>query len=126
MDLVNVKTSEQELQANRQSINIESFHVHVYFDPETRIVAERIRQELAEEFHLQPGRLHTGPVGPHTKAMFGVTIVPEDITKVVAWLRQNHAGLSVLVHPESGDVLGDHTERALWLGRQLELKTEAL
>jgi DOPA 4,5-dioxygenase len=35
-------------------------------------------------------------------------------------------GLSVLVHPSTGDSYGDHVERALWLGEKLKLNAEAL
>ena len=38
----------------------------------------------------------------------------------------NHAGLDVLIHPETGDDVADHTEQALWLGQKLELNIEFL
>jgi DOPA 4,5-dioxygenase len=30
--------------------------------------------------------------------------------------------LNVLVHPQTGDDLADHSDNALWLGRKLRLK----
>jgi DOPA 4,5-dioxygenase len=32
----------------------------------------------------------------------------------------------VLVHPESGDEVADHTAHALWLGNRLPLRLDAL
>jgi DOPA 4,5-dioxygenase len=33
----------------------------------------------------------------------------------------HHGPLAVLIHPNTDDDLGDHSDRALWLGRQLDL-----
>jgi DOPA 4,5-dioxygenase len=39
----------------------------------------------------------------------------------VSWLQLNSRGLSILVHPHTGDEAKDHLEFAIWLGRQLPL-----
>jgi DOPA 4,5-dioxygenase len=36
-------------------------------------------------------------------------------------LALNRNGLAILVHPESGDGLADHTQHALWMGEILEI-----
>jgi DOPA 4,5-dioxygenase len=38
----------------------------------------------------------------------------------------NREGLSVLVHPSTGDGYGDHLVRSLWLGERLKLNESAL
>jgi DOPA 4,5-dioxygenase len=38
----------------------------------------------------------------------------------------NRQGLTVLVHPSTGDSYGDHLERSLWLGEVLKLRAEVL
>ncbi len=38
----------------------------------------------------------------------------------------NRAGLTVLVHPETGDDVADHSEHAAWLGAVLPLRLEVL
>jgi DOPA 4,5-dioxygenase len=38
----------------------------------------------------------------------------------------NREGLSVLVHPSTGDGYGDHLERSLWLGDRLKLNEAVL
>lgn len=38
------------------------------------------------------------------------------------WIDKHRNGLSVLLHPVTGDDLMDHTEYASWLGQALTLK----
>jgi aromatic ring-cleaving dioxygenase len=38
----------------------------------------------------------------------------------------NRGPLSVLVHPNAGDVYRDHTQRAFWLGAPWPLNTKVL
>jgi len=105
---------------------ITGFHAHIYFDPSSREVAARIREGLGTSFEVQLGRWHDKPIGPHPTAMYQVAFLPEQFGKVVPWLMLNREGLNILVHPETGDDVGDHTERSLWLGEKLELNTEVL
>ena len=42
------------------------------------------------------------------------------------WLMLNRAGLTILVHPGTGNPFADHTEHAIWLGGTLALKVEVL
>jgi DOPA 4,5-dioxygenase len=48
---------------------------------------------------------------------FDRTVFPE----IVPWLALNRDGLTILVHPDSGDGLGDHTTHAMWMGEVLEI-----
>lgn len=100
---------------------ITSFHAHVYFDPETREAAGRVRDGLAERFDVELGRWHERPIGPHPRPMYQVKFMPSEFGKVVPWLMLHHEGLAVLIHPNTGDDVGDHTHRALWLGEKLPL-----
>ena len=59
-------------------------------------------------------------------AMYQVAFLPEQFGKVVPWLMLNREGLDILVHPSTGDDVGDHTDRSLWLGEKLELNIEIL
>jgi aromatic ring-cleaving dioxygenase len=43
----------------------------------------------------------------------------------VPWLMLNRDGLTVLLHPETGDDLTDHTAHAAWFGAVLPLRLEA-
>ena len=108
------------------TIEITGFHAHIYFDTGSRDVAARVREGLGARFDVQLGRWHDKPIGPHPKAMYQVAFLPNQFSKVVPWLMLNREGLDILIHPETGDDLGDHTDRSLWLGNKLELNIEVL
>jgi aromatic ring-cleaving dioxygenase len=105
---------------------ITGFHAHVYFDLPTRVTALAVRDGLAERFDVELGRIHNRPIGPHPKSMYQVKFSPSEFSALVQWLMLNHAGLDVLIHPETGDDVADHTVNALWLGEKLALNIEVL
>ena len=105
---------------------IKGFHAHIYYDPATRDVASRVRDGLAERFEVELGRWHDRPVGPHPQAMYQVKFAPDQFGGLVPWLMLHREGLDVLVHPSTGDDVGDHTDHALWLGEKLALNIEVL
>ena len=43
----------------------EDYHVHVYFEPDTRAIAEQIIEKLSNNFDVDVGSYHDRPVGPH-------------------------------------------------------------
>ena len=102
------------------------FHSHIYFEPVTRETALWVRKEITSWFAVAASRLFDDPIGPHPLGMFEVDFGARDFGAIVPWLMANRRGLSVLVHPRSGDDLLDHTEYALWLGQTLPLKLEIL
>jgi DOPA 4,5-dioxygenase len=108
------------------SNEIQNFHAHVYYDPNTRGVAARVRDALAAQFEVELGRWREEPVGPHPKSMYQVKFAPEEFGKLVPWLMLHHEELDVLIHPSTNDSVSDHTDRALWLGKKLALNIEIL
>ena len=105
---------------------IKGYHVHVYYDPNTKAAAARVREGLAAGFQVKLGSWHDEPVGPHLKAMYQAIFAAEEFGKIVPWLMLHREGLSVLVHPSTGDGYGDHMERSLWLGEKLLLNEGVL
>jgi aromatic ring-cleaving dioxygenase len=105
---------------------IKGYHAHIYYDPKTRDAAARVRSGLSTNFQVQLGSWHDEPVGPHLQAMYQAVFAPQEFGKVVPWLMLHREGLSVLVHPSTGDGYGDHLERSLWLGEKLKLNETAL
>ena len=65
-------------------------------------------------------------MGPHPRAMYQVVFEPHQFADFVPWLALNHGELDVLVHPETGDDLADHTAHAMWLGPPQPLRLENL
>ena len=105
---------------------IRGYHAHIYYDPETRPVAERLREAIGNRFSVELGRWRDAPVGPHPESMYQVAFPIEEFPRLVPWLMLNRAGLNVLVHPQTDDAYDDHTIHALWLGMALPLRVEGL
>jgi aromatic ring-cleaving dioxygenase len=105
---------------------ITDYHMHVYFDPESRDRAAQLRAWVEERFAVRMGRWHDVPVGPHVQAMYQVQFVPELFPTLVPFVMMNRMGLTILLHPQSGRPRDDHTINATWMGAVLPVKTEVL
>lgn len=105
---------------------IRGYHAHVYYDPETRPIAERLREAIGNRFNVELGRWRDEPVGPHPVSMYQAAFPAAEFPRLVPWLMLNRSGLSVLVHPQTEDAYDDHTIHALWLGAPLPLRVEML
>ena len=105
---------------------IEGYHAHIYYDADTRPIAERLRREIGERFAVRLGRWHDASVGPHPRSMYQVAFAVLEFPRLVPWLMLNREGLSVLVHPLTGNDYDDHAHFPLWLGTPLPLKLEVL
>lgn len=105
---------------------IRLYHAHVYSRPDSRERAARLREEIGRRFSVTLGRWHDVPIGPHTRGMYQVAFQPEVLADLLPWLMLNRDGLDILVHPETGEEIADHTRHALWLGEPLPLRLEAL
>lgn len=112
--------------ANAPVETITGYHAHVYYDASNRAIAERCREALGRQFEVVLGRWHDPPVGPHPRSMYQVAFGVREFPRLVPWLMLNRAGLTVLVHPDTGDPLADHRDHALWLGEKLALNFKAL
>jgi aromatic ring-cleaving dioxygenase len=107
--------------------SIAEFHAHIYYDPAiTRAAAERLRERVAAEFpQARLGRWHDALVGPHTQSMYQIAFPSEMLGAFVPWLMLNRDGLTILLHPETGNDYRDHTAHAAWFGAVLPLRLEA-
>src|SRR6267142_2589161 len=107
---------------------IEHYHAHIYYDPAaTRDRAERLRERVAAAFpDARLGRWHDELVGPHTRSMYQIAFSRELLASFLPWLMLNRDGLTILLHPETGDAYADHAEHAAWLGGVLPLRLEVL
>ena len=112
--------------ADRNPADVSVYHAHVYYDAASRPSAERLREKIAAGFPVRLGRWHDQPVGPHPQAMYQVVFAPDQFGAFVPWLALNREGLSILVHPETGDDPLDHTAHAVWLGGPLALDIDSL
>jgi DOPA 4,5-dioxygenase len=105
---------------------VRNYHAHIYYDPPTRETAARVRAGLSANFNVQLGSWHDEAVGPHPRSMYQAVFAPEEFGRIVPWLMLHREGLTVLVHPSTGDSLGDHLDRSLWFGEVLPLREQSL
>ena len=105
---------------------IAEYHAHIYYDPAgSRDRAEQLRQRIAARFpQARLGRWHDEMVGPHPQSMYQVAFASELLADLVPWLMLNRDGLTVLLHPETGDNYADHSAHAAWFGAVLPLRLE--
>jgi aromatic ring-cleaving dioxygenase len=105
---------------------ITDYHIHVYFDPESRERAALLREWVEQRFAVRMGRWHEVPVGPHVQAMYQIQFTPDLFPSLVPFVMMNRMGLTILLHPQSGRPRDDHTVNATWMGAVLPVKTEVL
>ena len=106
--------------------DVNGYHAHVYFNPATRPVAERLRNSIAGRFTVQFGAFSDDPIGPHPISQFNVIFRAEEFQNIVPWLMLNREGLDVLVHPLTASSYDDHSKNALWLGTPVTLRLDIL
>lgn len=107
-------------------MEIKGYHAHVYFDDKTIEQASKLCENAAKLFDIDMGRIHQKPVGPHPMWSCQLAFLPEVFEKIMPWLALHRNGLIVFTHPETGDVIKDHTDHAIWMGTGLELDLSAL
>ncbi|KAM6497157.1 DOPA-like domain containing protein [Amanita muscaria] len=112
------------------SPNKNGFDFHIYYIPSApaefeyaRKLHERIRREFPE---LRIYKFWEKSVGPHPTAMFEVnTFTPHQTGAFFSWLAVHRGPCSVLIHPNTGDAIKDHTELATWMGKEWPVNLEA-
>jgi aromatic ring-cleaving dioxygenase len=109
---------------NNDTSKIHGYHAHIYYDRATRVLAEHLRRVIPRRFKVELGRWREEPVGPHPQSMYQVKFGAREFQRIVPWLMLNRGGLSILVHPETGDDYQDHALNALWLGDKLALRLD--
>jgi DOPA 4,5-dioxygenase len=101
------------------------YHAHIYYSPDERSRAERLR----DDFRTNPEMLFVGEmtdrgVGPHPLPQYEVHFLERSRGDVIAAIAES--GLRALVHPLTDDDVADHTTLAHWIGEPLELDTRVL
>ncbi len=104
----------------------EGYHIHVYFEPETRAIAEQVIEKLSSKFVVDVGSYHEHPVGPHPTGSCQVTAAMDNFGTIVDWLAKNRQGLTIFTHANTGDVMLDHTAHTIWMGEMMTLDLELL
>ena len=108
--------------------HIRHYHAHVYCAPgATHARAALLRERVATAFPAATiGRWHDELVGPHTNSMYQIAFPAELLASFLPWLMLNRDGLTILLHPETGNPYADHTDHAVWFGAMLPLRLDVL
>jgi DOPA 4,5-dioxygenase len=106
--------------------SITGYHAHVYYDAGSKAAAAELRDAIEARFDVRLGRWHDRPVGPHPSWSYQIAFAPALFAEIVPWLALNRGDLTIFLHPETGNVVPDHRDHALWLGDKAELNLDAL
>ena len=110
--------------------NLSPCHAHIYYTPEERPRAERLRDDFlnqaaqGESDILFVGQMTDRGVGPHPIPQYEVHFLERSRSDVIAAIEGS--GLRALVHPLTDDDVADHTTHAHWVGEPLELDVSTL
>lgn len=98
-------------------------HIHVYFTAEEKRKALDVKEKIEQSYpSLRVGHIHDTPVGPHPVGSYEVDVPDSNFEDVRQFLEENSNGLTMLVHPATGDDLEDHTpENISWIGKPMTL-----
>ncbi len=105
---------------------IKGYHAHVYFDESTVEKAQALCEEAGKRFSVTVGRIHQKPVGPHPCWSCQLAFSRSEYADLLSWLALNRKGLTILIHPLTGNDLKDHTDYASWMGEPQALKLDVL
>lgn len=117
---------------------IEYYDFHIYYyahDDESQKESDLLRGKLLETFseEAKTGTIivkvlpDSTVIGPHSTQFWEVDVArPEVFLKLLTWFQLFHGNLSVLIHPQTGNDIKDHTVHALWLGQKLPILTHKL
>eukprot|EP01100_Stratorugosa_tubuloviscum_P001406 TRINITY_DN1315_c0_g1_i1.p1 TRINITY_DN1315_c0_g1~~TRINITY_DN1315_c0_g1_i1.p1 ORF type:complete len:189 (-),score=63.80 TRINITY_DN1315_c0_g1_i1:255-770(-) len=110
-----------------------SYHIHVMFLQNNNNSVSKaldLRQKYDEAFKTGPpctDLFHNDqsclfepdfePAGPFVAAQWAVFLLPEDFDASVKWFMANRGDFDILIHPNSGYELEDHSIWTLWGGQ---------
>lgn len=123
----------QLLRPDQWPVAFQYFHSHVYYTAESKQTATQLHQKISQKFELE---VHAGSVlltplmdrclGPHPLWMFEFNFKADFFSDAVSFLSEHRNGLSVLIHPLSGNAILDHTDYAMFLGQREKLNLAVL
>jgi DOPA 4,5-dioxygenase len=105
---------------------IRGYHAHVYYNADSRKIAESLRDAIIGRFAVKPGAFSDEPIGPHPISQFNVIFQTGEFQNIVPWLMLNHEGLDVLIHPLTDSSYDDHSKNALWIGTPVPMRLDVL
>lgn len=129
---------------NPTPAKVESYHVHMLFWTHVDTHVQKafdIRSKFLDYLNLDAskdacpnGLFHNddlcvldvsdGTESPFLTSDWSVYFLPKDYYRVISWIMQNRDGMDIVIHPNSGCELEDHTWWTLWGGNVWQINTE--
>jgi aromatic ring-cleaving dioxygenase len=111
------------LPVEKWPISFDFFHSHIYYTPEVKPKALNLQKKIKDNFAstVRCSGLHDQLMGPHPFWMFEADFKSDLFLDMIDFLIEHRDGLSILIHPLSGNAVLDHTDYALFLGRKEKL-----
>jgi len=122
-----------------------SYHIHIMFwasDREHTAGALELRERFMDYFNIREREcsqchetssglavnlsmctfeVHYAPAGPFVTAQYSFFIPVEDLSRTTNWMAMNRGPYDMMVHPNTGCVVLDHSDWAYWGGNRLPL-----
>ena len=105
---------------------INNFHIHLYYNESNINLAKDLAKKVEEKYSIKVGKFHKRNVGPHPMWSVQLSIPTDMFGDILSFVAINRNGLIVFSHPDTGNVLLDHTEYAIWMGDVLDLNLDML
>lgn len=105
-------------------MKIMDYHAHLYYDQSEHQKALEVVEKAKNIDIFSVGRAHEKPVGPHPLWSCQLLFQPETLPEALSWILENRDGLTIFMHPNTGDDYLDHTEHAIWIGEKVKLNTD--
>lgn len=101
--------------------------IRIKVDKFTPLYSEKIRELSTNVLAgCRINFLNLGPRGPHSIGSFETCCNTSAINPAQSFFMQNHGNLSVLLHPLTRYEVLDHTDRAMWMGKEIPLDVSTL
>src|SRR5205814_8743886 len=79
----------------------QGYHAHIYYDAETRPIAERLREAIGNRFGVELGRWRDERVGPHRVSVYQAAFAAAEFPRTGPCLMLARGGFSGLVDAQT-------------------------
>ena len=105
-------------------MDIKTYHFHIYFEELGSPALDKMTAKLKQKSGIAIGRVHNRPIGPHPIGSCQISVPKEMFEEILQFFLRERDGLTIFIHPLSGDDYVDHTDHVIWIGDPYPLKTD--
>ena len=100
---------------------IKNYHAHLYYDAKNMPEAQQLAHMINQAYSVSIGTFHRKPIGPHPVWSCQITVTPDLLGEVIAYLLIHHGTIDVFIHANTDNHLLDHTQHVMWVGKSYAL-----